>query len=161
VTATVGTAATVETVTAQLDGAKLAHLAAHGHIHPHNPLFTSLIFADGPLTVYDLKQLRRAPQLVVLAACDVGRSAVRSGDELLGLSATFLALGTRYVIAPVVSVPDAETAPLMIAFHRLLASGVSAASALAQAQQQLGDSHPAAVAAAAGFVSSGTSAPHT
>jgi tetratricopeptide (TPR) repeat protein len=165
VAATVGSAATVEAVTARLDGAKLAHLAAHGHIHPHNPLFTSLIFADGPLTVYDLKQLRRSPETVVLAACDLGRHTVRSGDELLGLSATFLALGTRHVIAPVVSVPDAETAPLMIAFHRFLASGAPAASALARAQQQLAqqplaDAHPAAIAAAAGFVSIGTGAPH-
>jgi hypothetical protein len=159
VTALAGTAATVEAVTALLDGAKLAHLAAHGHIHPNNPLFTSLRFADGPLTVYDLKQLRRAPQLVVLAACDIGRPTVRSGDELLGLSATFLALGTRHVIAPMVSVPDAETAPLMIAFHRFLAAGVSVAAALARAQQQLGGTHPAAIAAAAGFVSIGTSEP--
>jgi tetratricopeptide (TPR) repeat protein len=160
VTALAGEAATVEAVTAQLDGAKLAHLAAHGHVHPNNPLFTSLTFADGPLTVYDLKQLRNAPQLVVLAACDVGRSTVRSGDELLGLSATFLTLGTRHVIAPVVSVPDAETAPLMIAFHRFLAAGAPVAAALARAQKQLGDTHPAAIAAAAGFVSIGTSAPH-
>jgi CHAT domain-containing protein len=97
---------------------------------------------------------------VVLAACDMGRSTVRSGDELLGLSATFLALGTRHVIAPVVSVPDAETAPLMISFHRFLAAGVPAASALAQAQQQLADTRPAAIAAAAGFVSIGTSTPN-
>jgi len=59
-----------------------------------------------------------------------------------------------------VSVPDAETAPLMIAFHRFLASGAPVASALARAQQQLGGTHPAAIAAAAGFVSIGTSAPH-
>jgi tetratricopeptide (TPR) repeat protein len=156
VTALAGMTATVEVVTAQLDGAKLAHLAAHGRIHPHNPLFTSLTFADGPLTVYDLKQLRQAPHLVVLAACDAGRPTVRTGDELLGLSATFLALGTRHVVAPVVSVPDAETAPLMIAFHRLLAAGVPVAPALAQAQMRLGDGHPAAMAAAAGFVSIGT-----
>ena len=158
VNALAGGGATVEAVAAQLDGARLAHLAAHGHIHPNNPLFTSLAFADGPLTVYDLKRLRRAPQLVVLAACDVGRSAVRAGDELLGLSATFLALGTRHVIASVVPVPDAETAPLMIAFHRLLAAGQSPAPALAQAQEQVGSTHPAALAAAAGFVSIGTGA---
>src|ERR1019366_7034102 len=95
VTALTGAAATVEAVTAGLDGARMVHLAAHGRIHPDNPLFTSLTFADGPLTVYDVEQLRQAPRLVVLAACDVGRSAVRAGDELLGLSATFLALGPR------------------------------------------------------------------
>jgi len=156
VTALAGAAATVEAVTAGLDGARLAHLAAHGRIHPDNPLFTSLTFANGPLTVYDLQQLRQAPQLVVLAACDVGRSTVQAGDELLGLSATFLALGTRHVIASVVPVPDAETAPLMIAFHRLLANAEAATPALARAQTQLGDTNPAAMAAAAGFVSIGT-----
>ncbi len=60
--------------------------------------------------------------------------------------------------ADMVPVPDAETAPLMIEFHRLLATGVPATPALAQAQKHLGDSHPAAMAAAAGFVSIGTGA---
>jgi CHAT domain-containing protein len=156
VTALLGAAATVEAVTTGLDGSHLAHLAAHGHIHPNNPLFTSLTFADGPLTVYDIEQLHQAPQVVVLAACDVGRSAVPAGDELMGLSATFLALGTRQVVASVVPVPDAETAQLMVAFHQLLATGEAATPALAQAQQHLGHGHPPAMAAAAGFVSIGT-----
>ena len=89
VTALVGAAATVEAVATGLDGSSLAHLAAHGRIHSDNPLFTSLTFADGPLTVYDIEQLHQAPQVVILAACDVGRSAVKAGDELMGLSATF------------------------------------------------------------------------
>ncbi len=158
VPALVGDDATVEAVTAQLDGSNLAHLAAHGRIHPNNPLFTSLTFADGPLTVYDLERLHRAPRVVVLAACDVGRSAVRAGDELMGLSATFLALGTQQVVASVVPVPDAETTPLMIAFHRLLAAGEPATPALARAQQHLDDGYPPAMAAAAGFVSIGAGA---
>ncbi len=156
VTALAGPAATVDAVASGLDGASLAHLSAHGRIHPNNPLFTSLTFADGPLTVYDVERLRQAPQVVVLAACDVGRSAVRAGDEIMGLSATFLALGTRHIIASVVPVPDAETVPLMIALHQRLASGETPVSALAEAQRQLGHSHPAAMAAAAGFVSIGT-----
>jgi len=151
-----GPAATVDVVTGLLDGASLAHLAAHGHIHQRNPLFSSLTFADGPLTVYDVEQIRQAPQVVVLSACDVGRSAVRAGDEIMGLSATFLALGARHVIASVVPVPDAETVPLMIAFHRGLAGGLNPMAALAGAQQQLDSSQPAAMAAAAGFVSIGT-----
>jgi tetratricopeptide (TPR) repeat protein len=154
VTPLAGPAATVQTVIAALDGARLAHLAAHGHIRLDNPLFTSLQFADGPLTVYDVERLTQAPKIVVLAACDVGRSAVRPGDEIMGLSATFLALGTLQVIASVVPVPDPETAPLMIAFHQFLSRGESTASSLALAQQQV-SSRPAAMAAAAGFVSIG------
>ena len=157
VTALAGAAATVDVVTARLNGASLAHLAAHGRIHPNNPLFTSLTFADGPLTVYDVERISQAPQVVVLSACDVGRSAVQAGDEIMGLSATFLALGARHVVASVVPVPDAETVPLMIAFHQRLAAGQPPMSALAGAQQQLGDGQPAAMAAAAGFVSIGTS----
>jgi len=159
VTALAGRAATVDAVTSGLDGASLAHLSAHGRIHPNNPLFTSLTFADGPLTVYDVERLRQAPQVVVLAACDVGRSAVQAGDEIMGLAATFLALGTRHIIASVVPVPDAETVPLMIAFHQRLARGETPMSALAAAQREMGHRHPAAMAAAAGFVSIGTGVP--
>jgi CHAT domain-containing protein/tetratricopeptide (TPR) repeat protein len=156
VTPRLGPAATVEAVAAALDGAGVVHLAAHGRVHPSNPLFTSLTFADGPLTVYDVERLRQPPRVVVLAACDVGRSAVQAGDELIGLSATFLALGTSQVVASVVPVPDAETVPLMVAFHRRLAAGTPTVPALAAAQAELGYGEPDAMAAAAGFVSIGT-----
>ncbi|GAA0988374.1 CHAT domain-containing protein [Acrocarpospora macrocephala] len=148
----VGEAASTEAVLAALDGAGLAHLAAHGRLHATNPLFSSLRLADGPLTIYDLERLRRPPQVLVLAACDSGRFVVRAGDELLGLSATFLALGTRAIVAPVLSVLDAETTTLMIALHKLLAAGHSVASALAQTQRQIAGEDPQAGALAAAFV---------
>jgi CHAT domain-containing protein len=90
--------------------------------------------------------------MVILAACDSGRPVVCTGDELLGFGATLLALGTHQLIAPVVPVPDVETAPLMIAFHRHLAAGHNAANALSQAQRQLADGESRAMAAAAGFI---------
>ncbi|HEX3749062.1 MAG TPA: CHAT domain-containing protein [Streptosporangiaceae bacterium] len=155
VTACRGPAATVDAVATALDGAGVVHLAAHGRVHPSNPLFTSLTFADGPLTVYDVERLRQPPTVVVLAACDVGRSAVRAGDELIGLSAAFLALGTRQVVASVVPVPDAETVPLMVAFHRRVAAGTPTIPALATAQAELGAGAPEAMAASAGFISIG------
>jgi CHAT domain-containing protein len=129
------------------------HLAAHGRLSADNPLFSDLLLADGPLVVHDLEQLPRVPHTVVLAACDSGRSAVRAGDELLGLSATFIARGAAQLVASVLPIPDAQTAPLMIAFHERLALGEAPAIALAAAQHQLGgEDDPAALAAAAGFV---------
>ena len=157
-------AATVEAVRTALDGAQLAHLGTHGTIHPRNPLFSALALADGPLTIYDLERLNQAPHLVVLAACDAGRSATPPGDELIGLSATLLALGATNVIASVAPIPDGETTPLMIEVHQRLAAGESAASALAQAQQRLYRGYTddarhresaAILAAAAGFISIG------
>ena len=41
-----------------LDGAWLAHIAAHGIFRADSPLFSSLRMHDGPLTVYDFEQLR-------------------------------------------------------------------------------------------------------
>jgi tetratricopeptide (TPR) repeat protein len=145
-------AATADAVLAALPAADLAHLAAHGRLVPDNPLFSSLRFADGPVVVHDLERLRQVPRTVVLAACDGGRSVVHTGDELLGLAATFLASGSAQLVASVLPIPDAETAPLMVALHRRLVAGLPCATALADAQQAVRDAGPAALAAAAGFV---------
>jgi CHAT domain-containing protein len=50
---------------------------------------------------------------------------------------------------------DLDTAPLMIAFHRHLVAGRPVAAALASAQQQTADCHPAGLAATGGFVCMG------
>jgi tetratricopeptide (TPR) repeat protein len=157
--ALVGADATVAAVTRSLSGARLAHLAAHGYLHSHNPLFSSIGLADGPLTVYELERLERGPGTVVLSACNSGRSMVCAGDELLGLTTAFLSLRTQQVVASVIPVPDAETAPLMTAFHEGLVRGWSVATALAEAQARMPTTEPAVVAAAAGFVCVGADAP--
>jgi len=150
--ALVGPAATVQAVAAALGSAGTVHLAAHGRVRADNPLFSSLRLADGPLTAYDLERLDRVAPMVVLAACDTGRPVVCAGDELLGFGATLLSLGTRQLIASVMPIPDAETAPLMVAFHRRLAAGLPAAQALSEAQPEISSGEPAAMAAAAGFI---------
>jgi CHAT domain-containing protein len=47
---------------------------------------------------------------------------------------------------------DMETAPLMVEFHRLLAAGCPAATALASAQQQIAGQQPTGISAVAPFV---------
>jgi CHAT domain len=131
-----GRHASAEATLAALDGAKLAHLACHGRFRADSPLFSSLELADGPLNVYELQTLRRAPETVVLSACDLAVSGLQPGDELLGLAAALLSLGTRTIVASVVPVPDAAAKRLMVAFHRRLVDGESAAAALARAQQE-------------------------
>lgn len=150
--ALVGSSATVDAVMEAIDGASLAHLATHGRTHQHNPLFSSLRLADGPLTAYDLERLKQAPSTAILAACDSGHTAVRAGDELLGLSATFLSQGTQQLVASVVPILDVETKPLMIALHRFLTAGLSVAEALSRAQQQVANEDSSVLATAAGFI---------
>jgi len=133
-----GAAVSADAVRRALDGAALAHVAAHGRFRADNPLFSSLRLADGPLTVYDLESLDRAPQTLVLSACESGLSDVRAGDELMGLAAALFALGTTTVIGSVIAIPDEATAPLMASFHCHLAAGLASSEALARAQAERG-----------------------
>jgi tetratricopeptide (TPR) repeat protein len=147
-----GEAATASAVSAAMDGAGLVHLAAHGTVRADNPLFSSVGMADGPFTIYDLERLRRAPGQVVLAACHAGRSQVVAGEEILGFTAALLAAGTATLVAPLLPVPDAETAPFMLAYHRRLRAGSVPAEALAGAQADMRSDDPIAAAGAATFV---------
>jgi hypothetical protein len=125
--------ATVDATLRALDGAPLAHLAAHGHHDRENVLFSRLDLADGPLMAYDVQRLSRAPAHVVLSACDVGRTVVRPGDEILGFTAALLHLGTTTVISSVSRVDDETALATMTAYHRALSTGLRPAEALALA----------------------------
>jgi CHAT domain-containing protein len=133
----------------------VAHLAAHGTFRSDNPQFSSLHLADGELTVYDLETLPRTPEIVVLSACDAAATGVHAGDELLGLSAAVLALGTRSLVAPVLPVPDDATAPLMVALQRTLASGAEAPEALRDAVASTERDDHAGFATARSFITWG------
>jgi CHAT domain-containing protein len=133
-----GARATAEAVSVAIDGAALAHLATHGHFRSDNPQFSALELADGPLTVYDLERLSEPPDTVVLSACDSGLSEVKPGDELMGLAAAVMSLGTRTLVASAVPVADEPTRPFMQAFHRRLLAGTGAAEALAVTSAETG-----------------------
>jgi CHAT domain-containing protein len=126
----------VDTTLAALDGAVLAHLACHGRFRADSPLFSALELADGPLTALDLQGLRRTPDTLILSACDVALSERYAGDELLGLSAALLSMGTRTIVASVVPVPDRAARRMLVAFHRELLAGADPAAALAIAQRK-------------------------
>jgi len=148
-----GSRATVAAVIRALDGATVAHLACHGRFRSDSPLFSVLELADGSLNAYDLQRLRRAPEVVVLSACDLATSDPLPGDELLGFAAALIAMGTRTIVASFTPVPDAGAKQLMLALHRQLAAGVAPSSALAYAQDSLRQE----ISPLAGFVCLGTS----
>ena len=149
-----GSGATVEAALEALDGAPVAHLAAHGTFRADNPLFSSLRLADGPLTVYDIERLGTPPDVLVLSACDGGRHGVTGGDELVGLAATLIRMGSRSLLAPLVPISDRASLPLAVGLHRELATGASAADALARARAEGADDDESA-AARASFVALG------
>jgi tetratricopeptide (TPR) repeat protein len=123
-------AATAEKVLYALDGAWLAHIAAHGTFRADSPLFSSLQMHDGPLTVYDFEQLQRAPYRLVLPSCDSGVLAPTGANELLGLASSLLPLGTAGIVAAVVPLNDQAVVPLMVDLHRHLCAGQTLAESV-------------------------------
>lgn len=144
--------ALVHSVVDALSSSSLAHIAAHGTFRADNPQFSSLELVDGPLTVYDLESLPAVPEILVLSACDSGLSAIRPGDEIMGLAAALFALGMGTLVATVIPVPDVYSAELMREFHVGLRAGRSPSVALAEARSKLPSAEGAALAASTGFV---------
>lgn len=108
------------------------HIAAHGRHSADNPLFSGLELADGPWFGYDIDRLPTVPPVVLLSACEVGRSTVRHGEELIGMTTAWLHAGARAVIASPSAVSDAAAHDALCAVHAALRSGLDPAAALAQ-----------------------------
>ncbi len=130
-------AATADKVLTALDGAWLAHIAAHGIFRGDSPLFSSLRMHDGPLTVYDFERLNRAPYRMVLSSCDSGVQAPAGANELLGLVSSLLPLGTAGIIAAIVPLNDQAVVPLMVDLHRHLRAGQTLAESIYQVRRGL------------------------
>ena len=151
-----GADATVERAMAGLDGATLAHVAAHGRFRPDSPLFSSLEMADGPLTVHDLERLKVAPYRLILSACESGVLAPVGADELLGLASALFSIGTAGLVCSIAEVNDDATAALMLDLHDHLtrnAEGGLAEALLAARLAAKGD--PTREATAAAFLALG------
>ena len=114
--------------------AELAHIACHGLLRSDNPLFSSLLLSDGPLTLYEVLASGVVPRRVVLAACESGVEHSYAGGEVLGFVGALMARGTAGVVASTIPLPDGASVPLMTSLHRNVAAGESLPEALWKAR---------------------------
>ncbi len=127
--------ATVPRALTLLEGAGLAHIAAHGFFRAESPMFSSLNLADGPLTVDDIHRLSHPPHRIVLPACRSGVVAAIGGQDVIGFASALLTQGTAGVIASIADVDDAATVQVMLDLHAGLALGQRLDEALAGARR--------------------------
>lgn len=125
--------ATVEAVLDLAGELDLLHVSAHGRHAAEHPLFSGIVLHDGPLFGYDLDRLARVPDVVILSACEVGRSTQRWAEESLGMVNAWLHAGARCVIASPAAVADDEACEVLQDVHRLMSRGTPPAEALAAA----------------------------
>ena len=132
-----GGEATVDELQAHGPTSRFVHIATHGLFRRDNPMFSSIRLGSGPLSVYDLYELRLSAELVTLSGCGTGLNVVVGGDELLGLVRGLLYAGARSVLLTLWDAYDRSTADFMEAFYGHLQRGSSKARALQAATQEV------------------------
>ncbi|MDN3310103.1 CHAT domain-containing protein [Microbacterium oryzae] len=135
-------AARVEHATALAEEVDVLHVVAHGRHSADSPLLSGFELADGTLFGYDIDAIAEAPDLVVLSACELGRSSVRWGEEAIGMARAWLHAGSRCVIAAPVTVADDVACELLSVMHEGLAARLDPAEALAAAAAETGHDSP-------------------
>jgi CHAT domain-containing protein len=115
----------LQRVEAEID---VLHFACHGKFEADSPLDSRIDLArsDGQddeqphLTVEDVLGLELKATLVTLSACESGLSKIHPGEELVGLTRSFLYAGTPSLLVSLWSVDDESTGMLMEWFYRVL-----------------------------------------
>jgi CHAT domain-containing protein len=125
-----GSDAVESTVLRDMAGRDVMHFATHGELNPSEPMKSRILFAadngcgcDGSLTVEEIFNLDIDATLVALSACQTAQVAGRgggnaAGDELVGLTRSFLFAGTPAVLASLWVVDDQATLSWMREFYR-------------------------------------------
>ncbi|BBC30199.1 hypothetical protein SGFS_014930 [Streptomyces graminofaciens] len=111
---------------ARPDCPDVLHLACHGRFSAARSLESGVLLAPetgavqggAALTAEDIMRLSLSTDLVVLSACDSGRSEARAGDELIGLARALLQAKAPSVLVSLWPVSDLSTCLLMESFYR-------------------------------------------
>jgi CHAT domain-containing protein len=138
----IGSAATRECLTREMETARIIHIASHATFRQDNPLFSSIQLHDGSINFFDIYNLRTSASLITLSGCGTGLSKVVAGDELLGLVRGFLYAGATSVVISLWDVNDRTTADLMRYFYANLAAGHSKGESLKLAMLRLRKDEP-------------------
>ena len=130
--------ATETTFKQSCDAANMILLSCHGEFDAANPLFSSLLLTadeanDGRLTAHEIFGLNMNTYLVAMSACETGLAKISVGDEVVGLSRSFIYAGSSSLLSSLWKVDDLATAVMIKRFFRYLKEGDSRARALQKA----------------------------
>ena len=123
-------------------GSRVLHLATHSLMDDRPGRGAAIVLSpsmgeDGLLTPEEIARMDFQVDLTVLAACRTALSRSESSHALTTLVGSFLAAGSKAVVASLWDVGDRATEALMEQFYFYLSRGLEPAEALQQAKKRL------------------------
>jgi CHAT domain-containing protein/tetratricopeptide (TPR) repeat protein len=119
----------------------ILHLAMHTIIDDANPMFSKLVFHQGPgnkaenlLNTYELFGLNLHAEMAVLSACNTGYGKLQKGEGIMSLARGFLYAGISDIVMTLWPIEDYATSDLMYLFYKNLADGMPKNIALRKAK---------------------------
>ena len=106
------------------------HFALHAVANDRLIEGGALVFADGHLTLPDVRRLRLGAELVTLSACETAVGRWVRGEGVVGMQYAFLSAGARATLVTLWRVPDRAAAEFSEAFYALVKQGNSPSEAL-------------------------------
>lgn len=122
------------------DPLDILHLGVHGTFDKSAPAQSALYFSpdsvsNGVVKASGLFGHEKSPYLVVLSACESGRSDTDDGEPFVSLTRSFFYGGTKSLLNSLWRIDDVSSAMIMKRFYRNMASGDTLGKALQKSQK--------------------------
>ncbi|MFI7494382.1 CHAT domain-containing protein [Kocuria sp. M4R2S49] len=138
------------------------HVTCHGDLDAEEPLASGLILTSSKLDAGELMGRRCDFPEVVLSACSTGwrphsaHGVDLSGDDALGLTASFLEAGARSVLVSITQAKEDVARQFMVTWHQKRLQGDTPLLAYQKTQQLMLDADPENVWSWAGITAYST-----
>jgi CHAT domain-containing protein len=145
----------------QSEAGDVLHYSGHGSLEATEPLASGLVLTGSTLDAAEILMRRLPYAEVVLSACSTGwrpqatRDLELAGDDALGLPASFLEAGARFMLASIPPVREKASRAFTVAWHQHRRAGESPLQSYRSVQLSSNETEPGNVFAWAGMTAYG------
>jgi CHAT domain-containing protein len=140
---------------------EVLHYSGHGSLEATEPLASGLVLTGSTVDAAEILTRRLPYAEVVLSACSTAwrpqdtRDLALAGDDALGLPASFMEAGARFLLASIPPVREKASRAFTVAWHRHRRGGQSPLQAFRAVQLEALEDDPGQVFAWAGIAAYG------
>jgi len=111
---------TTQSITEAFATSEIIHYAGHAELSAADGFQSKLFLAEKKfLTATDILDFSIQSDLIVLSGCETGLNVYNTGDELTGLTSSFLAAGAKSMIVSQWRVDDESSKSIFSEFYRI------------------------------------------